>query len=117
MATYFKINNNDLSQYVAQLKIKKSNNYTAQTNAAGDSVVDYINNKREIQVEIIPLEEKDFRIVLSAIVFNPTIYYRDPMTGELDTANCIIDSNDIDYYTIQQKRVMYKKMTLKFREL
>lgn len=114
---YFKINNTDLSDYVAQLKIKKTNNYTAQTNAAGNSVVDYINEKREIQVEIIPLEEKDFRIVLAAIVFNPTIYYRDPMTGELSNANCIIDNNSIDYYTIQQNRVMYKKMTLKFTEL
>ena len=114
---YFKINDTDLSKYVAKLKIRKSNNYTAQTNAAGNSRVDYINNKREIQVEIIPLEEKDFRIVLSAIVFNPTIYYRDPMTGELESANCIIDNNDIDYYTIQQKTVRYNKMTLKFAEL
>ncbi len=114
---YFKIGNTDLSMYVAKLKITKKHNYTAQTNAAGDSVVDYINNKRIITVEIIPLEEDDFQTVLGAISFSSTIWYRDPATEQLVSATCIIDSNDIDYYTIQTKKVMYNKMTLKFTEL
>lgn len=114
---YFKINDTDLSSYVAELNVKNSNKYISQTNAEGDAVVDFLTNKRTIEVEIIPLEEADFRIVLNAIVFNPTISYRDPKTGNLTTANCIIDDNEIKYYTIQANRVMYKKMTLKFKEL
>lgn len=114
---YFKINSTDLSKYVASLIIKNSNNYVAQQNAAGDTVVDYINNKKQIEVEIIPLKETEFRTVLNAIVFNPTIYYRDPATGNLVSKNCIIDGNDIDYYTIRQNNVMYKKMILIFTEL
>lgn len=117
MATYFKIGNTDLSQYVAQLSIKKTHQYTSQQNAAGDSVVDYINAKRTIEVEIIPLLEKDFRNVLAAITFNPTISYRDPSTGSSTTANCILPDNNVEYYTIQANKVMYKKMKLKFTEL
>lgn len=115
--TYFKVGNRDLSKYVAKLKITKKNNYTSQTNANGDSVVDYINTKRVIEVEIIPLKEKDFRTVLWTLDFNCTVYYRDPQIGTLFEVNCIIKDNDIEYYTIQQNKVMYKKMKLTFYEL
>ena len=114
---YFVVNSIDLSKYVAKLVVGTKHNYTAQSNASGDSIVDYINNKRTIKVEIIPLEEKDFRVVLNAITFNSTVSYRNPLTGELSSANCIIDNNDIDYYTFQQNKVMYKKMSLTFNEL
>lgn len=43
---YFKIGTVDFSAYVNALKVTNSNNYTALTNANGDTVVDYINNKR-----------------------------------------------------------------------
>ena len=56
---YFKINDIDFSDYVNELKINKSANYNVQTNAAGDSVVDYINKKRTIEVGIIPLYSDD----------------------------------------------------------
>ncbi len=40
---YFKIGSNDYSKYVCELKVGKKHNYSSQTNAAGNSVVDYIN--------------------------------------------------------------------------
>ena len=114
---YFKINDTDLSNYTASLNIEYVNNYVSQTNAQGDSKVDFINRKRIIEVEIIPLEEDDFKIVYASIVFNPTIYYRDELTGELTSANCIIDGMRSEYYTIRSDKVMYKKMRLIFNEL
>lgn len=117
MSEYFKVDDTDLSNYVSSLKITTKHNYSAQTNASGDRVVDYLNSKRKIEVEIIPLEENDFRVVLSAIKFNSVISYRNPATGELITANCVIDNNDVAYFTIQQNRVMYKKMKLTYNEL
>lgn len=54
--TYFKINDIDYSMYVNELKVSKEANYNAQTNAHGDTVVDFINSKREIEVGIIPLD-------------------------------------------------------------
>ena len=45
---YFKIGTTDYSKYVNALKVDRGANYNAQTNAAGDTVVDYINHKRTI---------------------------------------------------------------------
>ncbi len=115
--SYCKLGNVDISNFVSGLKITTKHNYSAQKNAAGDSVVDYINDKRKIEIQIIPLEETDYRTVLNAVSFNTVISYRNPLTGEYSTANCIIDSNDTEYFTIQANRVMYKKMKLVFNEL
>ena len=56
--TYFKIDNTDFSMYVNELKIKTNANYDIQTNARGDSVVDYMGKKRIIEVGIIPLHKQ-----------------------------------------------------------
>ena len=45
---YFKIGNNDYSNCVNKLAITRTANYSAQTNASGDTVADYINEKRKI---------------------------------------------------------------------
>jgi hypothetical protein len=116
---YFKINGTDFSQYVNELKVKKSSNYNAQTNAAGDTVVDYINTKRQIEVGIITLNESDAQTILAAVEgFNVLISYRDPRTGALvENVNCIIPDTDVDYYTIQSNKVMLNDFKLKFTEL
>ena len=116
---YFKINDVDFSQYVESLKVKKSVNYNAQTNAAGNTVVDYINSKRQIEVGIITIDEADAQALLTACAaFNVSISYRDPATGTLvEGVNCIIPSTDVDYYTIQTNKVMLNDFKLKFTEL
>lgn len=117
--TYFKINNTDYSMYVNELKVNDTDNYNAQTNAAGDTVVDYINKKRTIEVGIIPLQ--DGTVVKGLLeklsTFNVSISFRNPQTAELETINCIIPSKDIEYYTIQANKVMYKAFSLTFTEL
>ena len=116
---YFKIGNTDFSMYVNELKINKSSVYNAQTNAAGDTVVDYINAKREIEVGIIPLTSAAMAQLQAAIdAFNVSISFRNPKTNVLEEGvNCIIPENGIEYYTIQANKVMYKAFTLKFIEL
>ena len=116
---YFKIGNVDFSMYVSELKINKDYNYNAQTNAAGDTVVDYINSKREIEVGIIPLNDTAMANLQTAIdAFNVSISFRNPKTNALEeNVNCIIPSNGIEYYTIQANKVMYKEFELKFIEL
>ena len=116
---YFKIGNVDFSMYVSELKINKDYNYNAQTNAAGDTVVDYINSKREIKVRIIPIDDTVMANLQNAIdAFNVSISFRNPKTNTLEeNVNCIISNNDIEYYTIQANKVMYKEFELKFIEL
>lgn len=116
---YFKIGDVDYSSCVNGLKVIKNNNYTAQTNAAGDTVVDYINSKRIFEVGIIPLTDDMMAQLMTDIdAFNVSISFRNPQTNILEeNVNCIIPSTDVEYYTIQANKVMYKAFTLKITEL
>ena len=116
---YFKINNVDFSMYVNQLNVITNTNYNAQTNAAGDTVVDYINQKRTIAVGIIPLTDGAMSEFLNAIkAFNVSISFRNPLTNQLEeNVNCIIPSTGVEYYTIQENKVMYNAFNLNFIEL
>lgn len=116
---YFKINDVDYSMYVNELNIKKAHNYNAQTNAAGDTVVDYINSKRKIEVGIIALDSSVMPQILEAVDgFNVSISFRNPKTNALEeNVNCIIPDNEVEYYTIQADKVMYNGFNLTFTEL
>ena len=117
--SYFKINNVDYSMYVNELKVSKDVNYNAQTNAAGDTVVDYVNKKRTIEVGIIPLCCEDMISLQQAIdSFNVSISFRNPLTNTLEeNVNCIIPSDEVEYYTIHADGAMYKAFSLEFIEL
>lgn len=116
---YFKINNTDFSQYVNKLKIKQKAVYKSLTNAAGNTVVDYVNTKREIEVGIIPLNAAALKNLLDAISgFSVTISFLNPHNNTLENGvNAIIPESNIEYYTIQADNVSVKTFTLKFIEL
>lgn len=115
--TYFKIGKTDFSNIVNELNINNTSNYNSQTNAAGNTVVDYINTKRIIEVGIIPLDDTDMAKLQTAINdFNVMISFRNPRTNQLETIFCIIPESGIEYYTIQANKVMYKAFKLKFIE-
>lgn len=116
---YFLIDGVDFSHVVRGLNITKSANYNAQTNAAGNTVVDYINSKRTIEVGIIPLDDSGMAELLGAIDnFSVAITYRDPLTNALEEGvECIAPEAEVEYYTIQAERVLYKEFELEFIEL
>lgn len=116
---YFKINNVDYSMYVNSLEITTNTNYNAQTNAAGNTVVDYINQKRQIKVGIIPLDNSIMANLKTAIDnFNVNISFLNPNTKTLEeNIDVIIPSNEIKYYTIQVNKVSFEGLTLTFTEL
>lgn len=117
--TYLKINDNDYSMFVNALKIKDAANYNAQTNAAGNTVVDYINTKRVIEVGIIPLNADIMKQLKADIKrFNVTLSFLNPDTNELEeNVNCIIPSSEVNYYTIQADRTLFDAVTMAFEEL
>lgn len=116
---FFKINNIDFSMYVNSLKVESNVNYTAQTNAAGNTVVDYINTKREIEVGIIPLNDEAMKALQAVIsAFNVSVSFLNPNTATLEeSVNCIIPKNGVEYYTIQNGNVSFKQFTIKLIEL
>lgn len=117
--TYFKIGNNDYSMYVNALKVVTDTKYNAQENAAGNTVVDYINKKRSIEVGIIPLDANTMaRLKADIEQFNVSLSFLNPNTKALENSvNCIIPSNEVNYYTIQADKVMFDAVTLTFIEL
>lgn len=120
---YFKINNLDCSYMISSLKVAKNNNFNAQTNAAGDTIVDLINTKRVITVEFIPLTRVSGNYSMDAITmllnrFNVSISYLNPDNNTLEeNVNCIVATHEIEYYTIQDNKKMFKPFTVTFTEL
>ena len=116
---YFKINNHDYSMYVNQLKVSKDAVYKSATNAAGNTVVKYITTKRNFTVGIIPLDAAAMAALQADIsAFQVSVSYRDPATNELvENVSCIIPINEVEYYTIQANKVMYKAFNITITEL
>lgn len=117
--TYFKINGKDFSKYVAALRVQRNAKYNAQTNAAGNTIVDYITSKREIEVEIIPLDSEAMVSIQRELYnFNVAISFRNPYTGAMEeNVSCIIPEDEVEYYRIRADKVSFKGMTIKFSEL
>lgn len=116
---YIKINGNDYSAFVRSLSVKKAANYNSQTNAAGNTVVDFINHKREIKVGFIYVDSDTMKQIQNDIdLFNVSISFRNPQTGELEEdVNCIMPSSDVNYFTIQVNKVLFNEFELTFIEL
>ena len=117
--SYFKINNNDYSTFVSSFKISRQAIYKTATNAAGNTVVKYINTKRTFTVGIIPLDAAAMASLQADINdFKVTISYRDPETNALiENVSCMIPLNEVEYYTIQADKVQYKAFILTIIEL
>ena len=116
---YFRINNNDYSMYVSDLMVSKKPTYKSATNAAGNTVVKYITTKRTFTVGIIPLDDAAMSTLQKDLnAFQVTVDYRDPETNTLvEGVKCIIPINEVEYYTIQADKVMYKSFLITIQEL
>lgn len=116
---YFKIGNNDYSGIVNKLKVKRTTQYASQTNAAGNTVVDYINAKRVIEVGFIPLDAGKMKALQQDLAsFGVSVSFLNPNTNELEeNVACIIPNTEPEYYTIQAAKVSFKAFTLTFTEL
>lgn len=117
--SYFKIGNNDYSSYVSELKVTNQHKYYAQDNAAGDTVVDYVNSKRQIEVEIIAVNDTIMSNILTDLdQFQVSISFLNPKTKTLETnVACIVPENAVEYYMITQGKTLFKQFNIKLLEL
>ncbi len=115
---YFKINGKDFSNYVSGLKVSKAANYTTQTNAAGNTVIDFINSKRTVEAAIKPLTQGQMLALnLELSNINVSVSYLSPETNTLETIAAFMPTKDLEYYTIQNTKTLFNPFTLTFIEL
>lgn len=115
---YFKIGTTDLSAFVSGLKVNLNHQYIDATNAAGETVVDYIRAKRVIEVTFIPLLSSQLVTIEGCLAFQNTISFMNPKTNALETGvNTILPNENIAFQTIQTNNKEYKSFTLSFYEL
>jgi hypothetical protein len=106
---YLMINGNDYSQYVNKLLIDTKHKYTARESASGDLLVKYITKKRNVQVGVIPLDAASLKNLVRDInSFSVTVTFLNPETNALETINCIIPINSIEYYSVRAGNTMAK---------
>ena len=116
--TYFKIGETDFSPFVSSLKVNTSVVYNSQTNASGNSVVDFVNSKRTIEVGIIPVDETAMLRLQQAIdAFSVSVSFLNPKTNALETITCIVPEDEVEYYTIRANNTSFKAYALTFIEL
>jgi hypothetical protein len=117
--TYLTLNGIDFSAYVNDLKVTNSHRYSALTNAAGNTVVDYQNNKRILEVGIIPVDQEVMARLQEVMnSFNVTVSFRNPQTNAIEeNLNCIIPTNSVAYYTIRHDKVTYDAFVFNIQEL
>ena len=115
---YFKIGNTDFSNKIAELTVATKQVYNAQTNAAGNTVVDNITAKRTITIKTIPMTQAELQTLLLASTFSCSISFLNPETGALaNNIPVIVPQKSISFYTIQANKVIMKAVQLSYQEL
>lgn len=116
---YLKINGTDFSDCVSELIVSKKSNYNAQTNAAGNTVIDLVSVKRTIEVGFIPLNNTKMVQLMNYVQnLGVSISFLNPVTGGLEEdVSCIVPDGKVEYYTIQTNNTRFKAFKLKFNEL
>jgi hypothetical protein len=116
---YFKINGKDFSPLVSGLKVGYEVLVSDKSgrNAAGDTVIDIINRKRKVYVNLRHTTVAEMNRFLAAIEdYVVQVEYLDPKTNTLKTATTYIGTPEPEYYSISD-RTLFKPLNLNFIEL
>ncbi len=117
---YLKINNTDFSHLVSGLKVGFETLVSDNSgrNAAGDTVVDVINEKAKVYVTLRHTTSSEMRSFLAAIEdYVVEVSFLNPKNNSLTTITAYTGTPEPEYYTIQPGNVIYKPMSLNFIEL
>ena len=117
--SYFKINNKDFSTLVAGLKIGYETLVSDNSgrNAAGDTVIDVINRKRKLYVNLRHTTADEMNSFLNAIKgFVVDVSYLDPEAKTLVTISAYTGTPEAEYYTISNQTI-FKPLSINFIEL
>jgi hypothetical protein len=117
---YLKVNGTDFSSLVSGLKVGFETLVSSDSgrNAAGDTVIDVINHKAKIYVNLRHTTDAEMKSFLAAINdYVVEVTFRNPKNGTLTTVTAYTGTPEPEYYTIQSDMVLYKPLSLNFIEL
>jgi hypothetical protein len=116
---YLKINNVDFSSLVSGLKVGFETLVSENSgrNAAGNTVIDVINEKTKVYVTLRHTFDDEMKSFLAAIEnYVVSVTFLNPKTNALATITAYTGTPEPEYYTISNETI-YKPMSLNFIEL
>ena len=117
---YFKVNNHDFSHLVSGMKVGLETlvSDSSGRNAAGNTVIDVINKKYKVYINLRHTTEQEMDSFLQAISdYVVSVSFLDPMEGAFTTITAYTGTPEPEYYTIQAGKIIYKPMSINFIEL
>lgn len=117
---YIEIGGRDCSKYCNELKVTVNKKYNAQTNAVGDTVVDFIKSKVTLEVGFIQIDSNvDTQMIMEEFCKGNSLLvkYLNPTTNEVEQIICFVADSTFDYYTIRDEKVTIKPFKVKLVEL
>lgn len=117
---YLKINGIDISSLVSGLKVGFETLVSDNSgrNAAGDTVIDVINKKAKVYVNLRHTTQDEMQEFLAAIQdYVVEVTFLNPKTNKLTTITAYTGTPEPEYYTIQDGFIVYKPLSLNFVEL
>lgn len=117
---FIKVNNVNISSLVSGLKVGYETLVSDNSgrNAAGDTVIDVINKKIKLYVNVRHTTQDEMKVFLDAIEsYVVTVEFLNPTTKELKTITAYTGTPEPEYYTIQDGYVIFKPLSLNFIEL
>ena len=118
--SYLKINNTDFSSLVSGLKVGFETLVSDKSgrNAAGNTVIDVINEKTKVYVTLRHTTDAEMKSFLAAIQdYVVNVSFLNPKTNAETTIQAYTGTPEPEYYTIQPKHTIYKPLSLNFVEL
>ena len=119
MTNFLQINGKDFSYLVSGLKtgFETLVSDNSGRNAAGNTVIDVINQKDKIYVTLRHTTAEEMNAFLKAIEgYVVSVTYLNPRTRALKTIRAYTGTPEPEYYTISNKTI-YKPMSINFIEL
>ena len=117
---FLKINGVNISSLTSSLKVGYETLVSDNSgrNAAGDTVIDVINQKTKLYVTIRHTTQDEMQVFLDAIKdFVVDVSFLNPKTKQLTTIKAYTGTPEPEYYTIQDGFTIYKPLSLNFIEL
>lgn len=116
---YLKVEGTDFSNIVSGLKIGYETIVSDESgrNANGDTVMEIVNRKIKVYVELRHTTRKEMTAFLSSLAnYKVDVTFLNPKTNALKTIRAYTGTPEPEYYTLSDK-TLYKPMSLNFIEL